>query len=83
MLDPHTTPIHVEYRQRQLLAEASHQRLVDLARRRRRGNGEPRPGAVFARDTLAWRPALFRIGAWLVDIGRRLQAVAEARVVAA
>ena len=80
MLDPHTTPIHVEYRQRQLLAEASHQRLVDLARR---GNGEARRRAIPARGAIVWRPALFRIGAWLVDIGRRLQAVAEARVAAA
>ena len=79
MLDPHFAPIHSEYRRHALLQEAAQLRLVALARR----------GAVEASDeapaspSMTWRPALFRFGVWLVQVGQRLQAAASPRVLAA
>ena len=76
MFDPYAAHCEVEYRQSRLLQEAAERRLISEARC---AAAAPRPTG----PTLAWRPALFQLGAWLVGAGRRLQAAAQPRVLAA
>ena len=78
MFDPYMTPILSEHRRFALLAEAERDRLVASARA-----AAGAPAAARPERRPAWRPALFQLGAWLVGIGRRLQATAEPRVLAA
>ena len=80
MFDPHSAPIHSEYRRQELLNEALRDRLIAAARRS--GAVPPTP-ALWQERRPVWRPALYRIGAWLVGAGERLQAAAEPRVLAA
>ena len=79
MFDPHTAPIHSEYRRQMLLEEAARDRMVAAARR----DAAAVPAAALWQERRVWRPALYRIGAWLVGAGERLQAAAEPRVLAA
>jgi hypothetical protein len=79
LLDPYMAHIHSEHRRHVLLEEAAHHRLITLAREAvRSGNQAPR----HARPHV-WRPALYRVGVWLVGAGQRLQAAAQPRVLAA
>ncbi|HET7767603.1 MAG TPA: hypothetical protein VFN74_02440 [Chloroflexota bacterium] len=80
MFDPHTAPIHSEYRRQTLLEEAARDRLVATARRE--AAAVP-AAALWQERRRVWRPALYRLGAWLVGAGERLQAAAEPRVLAA
>ena len=79
LLDPHMAHIHTEHRRQVLMEEASHRRLIAAAREAA-SSGSAAPGRARPR---AWRPALYRMGVWLVEAGQRLQAAAQPRVLTA
>jgi hypothetical protein len=77
MLDPFGTGVHTAHRRAVLLMEAERERLLAAARLAQRSQRGDDPALA---GRWAWRPALYRVGAWLVESGLRLQAAAQPRV---
>ena len=77
MLDPFGAGVHAAHRRAVLLKEADRERLLALAQRAHRSSPTGRPELARRWE---WRPALFRVGEWLVEAGLRLQSAAQPRV---